>query len=162
MRLCLAPVSALILAVTAAAAPRADSQSASAPDLNGFWTHGFSLGFDPPPEGGVGPVRDVKTKAQMRAMGQFLVPEADVNNPILQPWVVDALKKANEAANSGRRIPTLQETCFPSGVPNYWTHPLMLQVVQTKDYVAFLHARDHQLRIVALNKPHAVNPQPSW
>ena len=38
------------------------------PDLNGFWTHGFSLGFDPPPEGGTGPVQDFKTRPQMRAM----------------------------------------------------------------------------------------------
>src|SRR5579863_2350954 len=103
MRFCIPSVSALILAAAAAVAPSADSQSAQTPDLNGFWTHGFSLGFDPPPEGGVGPVRDVKTRAQMRAMGQFLVHEADVNNPILQPWVVDALRKANEAAKSGHR-----------------------------------------------------------
>ena len=162
MRFRIPPVSALILAAACAAAPSANSQTAQAPDLNGFWTHGFSLGFDPPPEGGAGPVRDVKTKAQMRAMGQFLVHEADVNNPVLQPWVVDALKKANAAAKSGHRIPTLQETCFPSGVPNYWTHPLMMQLVQTKDYIVFLHARDHQIRIVHLNKPHQANPQPSW
>ena len=140
----------------------ADSHSVPPPDLNGFWTHGFSLGFDPPPEGGAGPVHDVKTKAQMRAMGQFLVHEADANNPILLPWAAEEVKKANAAALSGRRIPTLQETCFPSGVPNYWTHPLMLQVVQTKDYVVFLHARDHQIRIVHLNRQHSQNLQPSW
>lgn len=140
----------------------AGSQTQTTPDLNGFWTHGFSLGFDPPPEGGVGPIHDVKTRAQMRAMGQFLVHEADVNHPALQPWVVEALKKANEAAKSGHRLPTMQEACYPSGVPNYWTHPLMLQVVQTNDYVVFLHARDHQVRIVHLNKQHLINPEPSW
>lgn len=151
----------LIAAATALSISSAGAQTA-APDLNGFWTHGFSLGFDPPPEGGAGPVKDVKTRAQMRAMGQFLVHEADTNNPALQPWVVDALKKANEAARSGHRIPTQQETCFPSGVPNYWTHPLMMQVVQTKDYVVFLHARDHQVRIIRLNQQHPANLQPSW
>jgi hypothetical protein len=153
---------ALIVAAGLLFASGADSQPAPAPDLNGFWTHGFSLGFASPPEGGAGPVRDIKTVAQMRAMGQFLIHEADTNNPALQPWVVEALKKSNEAAHAGHRIPTLQETCFPSGVPNYWTHPLALQVVQTKDDVVFLHARDHQVRIVHLNKPHIVNPQPSW
>src|SRR5579884_3434810 len=115
--------SLLIAAGCAAIAPAADSQNAPAPDLNGFWTHGFSLGFDPPPEGGAGPVKDVKTKTQMRAMGQFLVHEADTNNPALQPWVVDALKKANAAARSGHRLPSQQEMCYSSGVPNYWTHP---------------------------------------
>src|ERR1700688_267578 len=111
-----------VFASQSAVSQQVNGPAAEAPDLNGFWTHGFSLGFDPPPEGGAGPVHDVKTRAQMRAMGQFLVHEADVNNPVLQPWVVDALRKANDAAKSGHRIPTLQETCFPSGVPNYWTH----------------------------------------
>jgi hypothetical protein len=155
-------LSCTIAAALALGTATADSQTAPAPDLNGFWTHGFSLGFTAPPEGGVGPIHDVKTVPQMRAMGQFLVHEADLNHPALQPWVVDALRKANEAAKEGHRIPSQQEKCFPSGVPNYWTHPLGLQVVQTKDYVVFLHARDHQVRIVHLNKPHLPNPQPSW
>jgi hypothetical protein len=150
------------IAPQSALSQQAGAPGAEAPDLNGFWTHGFSLGFDPPPEGGTGPVRDFKTKAQMRAMGQFVVHEGDYNNPILQPWAADVVKKAGEAAKAGKRIPTKQETCFPSGVPNYWTHPLLMQAVQTKDYVVFLHARDHQIRIVHLNKPHVPNPQPSW
>jgi hypothetical protein len=142
--------------------PQSGVSQPEAPDLNGFWTHGFSLGFDAPPEGGPGPVHDVKTKAQMRAMGQFLVHEGDASNPILQPWAAEVVTKSNEAEKRGARIPTRQEICFPSGVPNYWTHPLMMQVVQTKDYVVFLHARDHQIRIVHLNKPHAPNREPSW
>ncbi len=153
---------AILAAAGLAGVPQSALSQDAAPDLNGFWTHGFSLGFDPPPEGGVGPVHDFKTKAQMRAMGQFVVHEGDYNNPILQPWAADVVKKAGEAAKAGHRIPTRQETCFPSGVPNYWTHPLLMQVVQTKDYVVFLHARDHQIRIVHLNKPHAANPEPSW
>jgi hypothetical protein len=154
---------AMLGALGCLAGPSAFSQAANeGPDLNGFWTHGFSLGFTPPPEGGPGPVQDFKTIAQMRAMGQFLVHEGNYNNPILQPWAAQRVKDAGEAGKSGRRIPTRQEICFPSGVPNYWTHPLMLQVVQTKDYVVFLHARDHQIRIVHLNKPHVANPEPSW
>jgi hypothetical protein len=95
-------------------------------------------------------------------MGQFLVHEGDPNNPILQPWAADVIRKANDAEKRGARIPTRQEICFPSGVPNYWTHPLLMQVVQSKDYVVFLHARDHQIRIVNLNKPHLAKPEPSW
>jgi len=153
--------SAILTSLLLAMPQSAMSQNA-APDLNGFWTHGFSLGFAPPPEGGPGPVQDFKTMAQMRAMGQFVFHEGNYNNPILQPWAADVVKKAGEASKEGHRVPTKQETCFPSGVPNYWTHPLMMQVVQTKDYVVFLHARDHQIRIIHLNKPHAANPAPSW
>src|SRR5258705_10607870 len=39
-----------------AASQTANGPASPAPDLNGFWTHGFSLGFDPPPEEGPGPV----------------------------------------------------------------------------------------------------------
>ena len=144
------------------ATPQAAVSQTPAPDLNGFWTHNFSLGFDPVPEGGPGPVQDFKTKAQMRAMGQFVYHEGNYNNPILQPWAAEIVKKAGEAAKAGHRVPTKQETCFPSGVPNYWTHPLLMQVVQTKDYVVFLHARDHQIRIIHLNKQHVPSPQPTW
>ncbi len=140
----------------------ANAPAPAVPDLNGFWTHGFSLGFDPPPEGGPGPVQDIKGKARMRAMGQFVIYEGDANNPILQPWAAAAVKKRAEEEKRGVHTPTKQEICFPSGVPNYWTHPLLMQVVQTKDYVVFLHARDHQIRIVHLGKPHVPNPQPSW
>ena len=35
-----------ILAAAAVAVSPSDSQTAQPPDLNGFWTHGFSLGFD--------------------------------------------------------------------------------------------------------------------
>jgi hypothetical protein len=157
-----AALAATVFALPQSGFSQQSSAPAAAPDLNGFWTHGFSLGFDPPPEGGPGPVHDKKTKAQMRAMGQFLVHDADTTNPILQPWAAAEIQKANDAEKRGSRIPSRQEICFPSGVPNYWTHPLLMQVVQTKDYVVFLHARDHQIRIVHLNKPHAPNPQPSW
>ena len=96
--------------------PQAAMSQNTAPDLNGFWTHGFSLGFDPPPEGGAGPVQDFKTKAQMRAMGQFVFHEGNYNNPILQPWVAEIVKKAGEAAKEGHCVPTKQETCFPSEI----------------------------------------------
>src|SRR5258708_12659916 len=89
-------LAAVALATTGLAAGASQSEG---PDLNGFWTHGFSLGFDPPPEGGPGPVHDVKTKAQMRAMGQFLVHEAPPTNPLLHPCPAEELKKPSEPEN---------------------------------------------------------------
>src|SRR6476646_2046070 len=61
----------ILLSAAAAAAfvlgvPQSAISQTAAPDLNGFWTHGFSLGFEAPPEGGPGPVQDFKTRAQMR------------------------------------------------------------------------------------------------
>jgi hypothetical protein len=156
MKLSMLKASALMLAMVTAGGS-AKSQTHAVPDLNGFWTHGFSLGFDPPPEGGLGPIHDVKTRAQQRAMGQYLFYQADLTHPALRPWVVEELKKSNED-----RQPTKQETCYPSGVPNFWSLTAAMQVVQTKDYVVFVHGNDHQVRIVDLNRPHVPNPEPSW
>jgi hypothetical protein len=45
------PAAAALIAGLAVGVPQpALPQAAEAPDLNGFWTHGFSLGFDPPPK----------------------------------------------------------------------------------------------------------------
>ena len=132
------------------------------PDLNGFWTHGFSLGFDPPPEGGPGPIADIKGKAALRAAGQHIIYEGDATNPILQPWAAAAVKKRADEEARGIHTPTKQEICYPSGVPNYWTHPLTMQVVQTSGYIVFFHARDHQIRIVRLNAKHPANLKPTW
>ena len=48
---------------------------------------------------------------------------ADVNNPILQPWVVEELKKVNERVLSGRAAFPPQVRCWPLGVPGFLLYP---------------------------------------
>jgi len=44
---------------------------------------------------------------------------ADLSNPILKPWVRDALKKANDRALSGAVPFNPRERCWPAGVPAF-------------------------------------------
>jgi hypothetical protein len=41
---------------------------------------------------------------------------ADLNNPILQPWARDVVRKHNELVLSGKLVPSPTASCWPKGV----------------------------------------------
>ncbi len=83
---------------------------------------------------------------------------ADLNNPILQPWVKEALRKANIEAlygGSDRSQPTAVSRCGPAGVPGALLLRLQpLYIAQTAKEVVFLYQSDHQVRHIYLDVPH--------
>jgi hypothetical protein len=88
---------------------------------------------------------------------------ADLTNPILMPWVKDALKKFNDDALAGKPQFTPIARCWPNGVPG----AILLRVnpmyiVQTPREVVFLYQSDHQVRHIYMNVPHSKNVPPSW
>jgi hypothetical protein len=89
---------------------------------------------------------------------------ADTNNPILMPWVKDALKKLNDDVLAGRATNySVANTCRPAGVPTI----LLVRItpmffVQTPKQVWILWENDHQVRRIYLNQPHSKNVRPSW
>jgi hypothetical protein len=88
---------------------------------------------------------------------------ADLTNPILMPWVRDALKKFNDEALSGKPQFTPIARCWPSGVPgNILLRVNPMFIVQTPGEVLFLYQSDHQVRHIYMNRPHAKDIQPSW
>jgi hypothetical protein len=122
-----------------------------------------------PPPSGPGPVVSDKahpyvSNAQARATGQqpnFRV--ADLTNPILQPWVVEALRKQNEEALSGKVVFTRESRCWPTGVPAFLLNPVLpIYFLQTPDEVWIVLEPGHRVRRVAMNQKHSANPKPSW
>ena len=88
---------------------------------------------------------------------------ADLTNPILMPWVKDALQKFNENALAGKVQYTPIARCRPAGVPGailLRVNPLF--IVQTPKEVVFLYQSDHQVRHVYLDRPHSANVTPSY
>jgi hypothetical protein len=88
---------------------------------------------------------------------------ADLTNPILMPWVRDALKTFNDDALAGKPQFTPIARCWPNGVPG----AILLRVnpmyiVQTPEKVTFLYQSDHQVRHIYMNVPHSKNVTPSW
>jgi hypothetical protein len=165
-------LAASICALVVACSPRnteekADQEKTASPpgaNLNGYWTRITRLSeYDPPPAGETGPILDRRGMDVMRAEGVYVLYLGDYDNPILQPWAAQKLKEHVETELQGSKFhhPTPQEVCRASGIPNIWTIPTPIQVVQTDDYVAILFQRDHQFRLVRMNTQHPPDLKPT-
>ncbi len=113
------------------------------------------------PESGPGPVTFDPAHRPVPGRSSFRV--ADLSNPILQPWVREELRKANELALSGKAAYTPKERCWPIGVPGFVLYPVFpTYFVQTEKQVTMIWSEDHQVRRILLNVPHSANVKPSW
>jgi hypothetical protein len=129
---------------------------------------GFGTDFVQPPSG-PGPVTNDPahpyiTNAAAAASGRqptFRV--ADLTNPILQPWAVAQMKKANQDVLAGKVAFTADARCFAAGVPSFLLYPANpVRFLQTPREVVMIWQQDAQTRHVYLNQPHSAHPMPSW
>jgi hypothetical protein len=145
------------------------------PDSGTGWIAGVPNAENPvgqefiPPPSGPGPVTYDKAHpyvddGQARRDGKqptFRV--ADLSNPILQPWVREALSKANERVLSGKAAFTPKERCWPIGVPGFLLYPVTpVYFLQTPKEVVMIWEEDHMARHVYLRDRHSPNLKPSW
>jgi hypothetical protein len=49
---------------------------------------------------------------------------ADLNNPILQPWARDVVRKRNELVLAGKPANPPHASCWPVGVPGFLLRPM--------------------------------------
>jgi hypothetical protein len=88
---------------------------------------------------------------------------ADLDNPILQPWVKDVLKKVNDRTLSGKDSFPPQVRCWPLGVPGFLLYPAQpVYFVQSPTEVVMTWQADHMVRHVVLTDRHSQNIEPSW
>ena len=121
-----------------------------------------------PPDTGPGPV--VADTTQKFGSNFLITPGnprpfriADLKNPILQPWVVEQMRKANEDVLAGKVGFTARSRCWPHGVPGFLLYPVHpIFFIQASNEVVMTWGQDFQLRHVFLNVPHSANPKPSW
>ena len=140
------------------------------PDLssNGIGWNGDGENEFIPPKGGPGPVTSdpahpyVSNFLARRTGAQANWRVADLTNPNLKPWVVEALRKQNEDALAGKAMFTREARCWLQGVPAMLLNPGMLFFVQTPKEVWILQESDHRVRRIYLDQPHSANPKPSW
>jgi len=145
----------------------AAQDSANVPDLGSAGYGWFSVGDDllPPPSGAGPVVSDPAHPYQSNTSGKQPTHRiADLNNPSLQPWVIDQLKRTNDRTLSGRAPFNARERCWPAGVPGLDVFTLLRPVyfLQTPTKVVIINEGDNQVRHVYLNVPHSKNPKPSW
>ena len=153
-------------------APVAAQQKAAVPDFtldrDGAW---LMVGDELlPPPSGPGPITFdkrypyVDNGAARRTRSQPTYRVADLTNPILQPWAVERLKKANEWVLAGKVPFRARERCYPSGVPAWVVYTLAEPIVmlQTAKAVTMVNYGGPEVRHVYLNVPHSAHVTPSW
>lgn len=89
---------------------------------------------------------------------------ADLDNPILQPWARDVLRKNNAIALSGKRVPSLTASCWPKG-PTYFLLSPMTQpmyVLQGPKEVVMILTSFNDVRHIHLTDKHSADLKPSW
>jgi hypothetical protein len=118
-----------------------------------------------PPESGPGPVRSDPARPYVSnaVAAQETVKVADLANPILQPWVVERMRKSNDDVLAGKVGFTARSRCWPHGVPGFLLYPVHpIFFIQTPTEVVMVWGQDFQMRRVFLDVPHSANPKPSW
>ena len=124
-----------------------------------------------PPVSGPGPMSFDKAHPVIarspNARGELIVAPlhvANLSNPILKPWVVERMKKADAEVIAGKIRYSARSNCFPGGVPQFLIYggnePLYF--AQTPKEVLVINQADTQVRHVYMNVPHSTQPKPSW
>ncbi len=137
-----------------------------APDDSTGWVPARPEGdeFLPPPSG-PGPVQaEPGHPYTPNGQGQPTYRIADLTNPILQPWVIERLKKANDEVRAGKVPYIPHERCWPGGVPGWevYTRVRPLYFLQTPKEVTIIDELDHQVRHIYMDVPHSAKVTPSW
>ena len=157
------------LAETAATA--ADGVPNFAPDDRTSWFPDRPAGDDfLPPGSGPGPVMsDPRHRYTPNDEGRNTGVQptyriADLSNPILKPWAVEQMKKANDEVLAGGVPFVARERCWPAGVPAFdiMRRVAPVWVVQAPREVLLIWPSDQQVRHVYLDMAHSRNPKPSW
>lgn len=93
-----------------------------------------------------------------------MFPVVDLDNPNLQPWVVDVLRKQNNRVLAGQPLHFLGSSCWP--ISAYSMHEIgalyALHFVQTASEVVLISQYNNEIRHVLLDRQHTSNPKPSW
>jgi len=137
------------------------------PDPNTAWVPDRPTGDDYlPPLSGPGPVMSEKGRPYVPngAGRQPTYRVADLSNPILKPWAIEQMKKANENVLAGKVPYIARERCWPAGVPGFtvYTRVQPIYFIQTPKLVLIMNELGHQYRHVYLDVPHSASLKPSW
>jgi len=89
---------------------------------------------------------------------------ADLNNPILQPWARDVVRKNNQIALSGNRVPSPTASYWPNGSTSFLLSPMTqpMYFVQGPKEVVMILTSFNDVRHVHLTDKHSQNVKPSW
>jgi len=137
------------------------------PDSATAWVPDRPTGDDfLPPASGPGPVMSVRERPYVPngAGRQPTYRVADLSNPILKPWAIEQMKKANDDVLAGKVPFITRERCWPAGVPGFtvYTRVQPIYFLQTPKEVVIVNELNAQFRHIYLDVPHSPQVKPSW
>jgi hypothetical protein len=152
--------------VSALAADERSSVPNFGPDSTTAWVPDRPAGdeFLAPPSG-PGPVVSEKDHPYgPNGQGQSTFRVADLSNPILKPWAIEQMKRANDDVLAGKIPFTARERCWPGGVPDIdiYERDRPIYFIQTPKEVLIVTEHDQQVRHIHMNVPHSAHPALSW
>src|SRR5271165_1753391 len=117
-----------------------------APDASIGW-YAYNRIFIPPASG-AGPVQQdpahpYVSNDEFRVTGKQPTAElADLDNPILQPWAREVVRKRNELVLAGKPVYAPHASCWPVGVPGFLLRPMTqaMYFIQTPKEVVMILA----------------------
>jgi hypothetical protein len=85
---------------------------------------------------------------------------ADLTNPILKPWAIESMRKANELAAAGKQAFEARASCRPGGVPGFLVMGRVnpLYIVQGSKDVVLINEGGPEVRHIYLDVPHTAHP----
>src|SRR5260221_3540725 len=139
-----------------------------APDPNIGW-YAYNRIFIPPASG-VGPMQQDHAHPyvpndEFRVTGRQPTQRlADLNNPILQPWARDVIRKRNEIVLAGKLVATATASCWPKGVTGFHLSPMTqpMYFVQGKRGVKLILTSFNDVRHIHFPDKHSPNVWISW
>jgi hypothetical protein len=140
---------AYLMGLSAAIVPAYAADQSAIPDLSGVWGRN-TLEYGQPVSG-PGPIKNIGVR----------MTAGDYNNPILQPWAADVVKKMGEISKTGDAFPTAHNQCWPEPPP-YIFGNRQTQILQLKDKVLLIYSHGSQVRTIRLNSAHPTKLTLSW
>ena len=109
------------------------------------------------------PIEYLSARPDAKVVDQPTFPVADLDNPILQPWAREELRKLKDRVLAGKVLDGRQASCWPIGVPGFLLYPVNpVFIIQTPREVLMIWQSDHMVRHVYLNVPRSARVRPSW
>jgi hypothetical protein len=147
---------------------RADGVGERPNFASGVGWYGYSAIFIPPASG-AGPLQQdpnhpYVTNDEFRLTGKQPTQRmADLNNPILQPWARDAVRKRNELVLAGKLVPSPHASCWAIGPTLFLlaTVTKPMYVVQGPNEVVLILTSYNDVRHIHLTDKHSPNVKTS-
>jgi hypothetical protein len=139
-----------------------------APDASIGW-YAYNRIFIPPASGAGSvqqdPAHPYVSNDEFRVTGRQPTAQlADLDNPILQPWARDVVRKRNALVLAGKPANPPHASCWTVGVPGFLLRPMTqaMYFIQGPKEVLMILASKVEVRHIKLTDKHSPNVKTSW